>query len=274
MAREPRAGFWAGVLIVVVVLIFLLVLGLLGVFGIFTIVPAGAVGVQDTFGNVDPTALQSGFHFKAPWTGVISMSTQTNAVNMYGPDEAPSLTIEGVTIVVDCTTLYHLDPAKAPDVYRTLGVHYVDTIVAPEIRGELRSEIAKYKAEDIYSNERGQIANNVISGLNAKLNPRGIYVDDFIIRKVILPDSIQTAINAKQSMQQQIQQKQFEVDVARAEADRKRQEAQGIADANKIIAGSLSENYLRWYWIENLAGKNNTIYVTDGTGVPTLVRDI
>lgn len=275
MANSPRLGTGSGILIIIaVILLVILVLGILNIFSIFTIVPAGAVGVQDTFGNVDPQFLNSGIHFKAPWTGVIIMSTRTESNNMIGGDDASSLTVEGVTVSIDCTTLYHMDPDKAPEVYRTLGTDFVNKILVPEIRGALRSEIAKYKAEDIYSNERGLIADNVKNNLNQKLNARGIYIDDFIIRRVILPDSIQNAINAKQQMEQQIQQKQFEVDVAKAEADRKRAEAQGISDANKIIAGSLSENYLRWYWIENLAGKNNTIYVTDGSGVPSLVRSV
>lgn len=248
-----------GAVLIVIIFVFL-VLALMG-FGFWTVVGAGQVGVQDTFGYVDPNVLGSGLHLKAPWTAIIKMDVRTQAIDMVDYDDAKALTSEGLTIEMSMTTLYHIAPDRATDIYKTIGTGYEDIIIVPEVRGAIREEIAKYRAEDIYSQERGGIARAVKDNLNAKLNPRGIYIDDIIIRNVILPDQLSQAIQAKQTAEQQIQQKLFEVDRERAEAERKRQEAQGIADANRIIAGSLSENYLKWYWIEKVAASGNTIYV-------------
>lgn len=242
----------------------------------FAVVGAGQVGVKDTFGNVDATVFGPGFYVKNPLMSVVPMSTQTQNIDMSGGSDLTSLTVEGVTIQMDATVLYHIDPDKAPEIYKTIGADYADVILIPEIRGATRSEIAKYKAEDIYSQERVQIAQNITDDLNAKFaaNERtnGIHVDDFILRKVVLPDQLTQAIQAKQAAEQQIQQKQYQVDVEKAEAQRKVVEAQGIADANKIIDGSLSDNYLRWYAIEQLAGnKNVTIFGGSGFDVAKVI---
>lgn len=230
-------------------------------YGFWTVVGAGQVGVQDTFGNVDSSVLASGLHVKAPWTSIIKYDIRTRSIDMTGVNDAKALTVEGLTIEMSATTLYHISPGEATDIYKTIGTEYEDTIVMPEVRGALREEIAKYKAEEIYSQERGSIARSVRDNLNARLNGRGIYIDDVIIRNVILPEELTQAIQAKQTAEQQIQQKLFEVDREKAEAERKRQEAEGIADANRIIAGSLSDNYLKWYWIEKVSASGNTIYV-------------
>jgi regulator of protease activity HflC (stomatin/prohibitin superfamily) len=252
------AGF--AVFLLIALIVILGILSLMG-YGFWTVVGAGQVGVQDTFGKVDPNVLGSGLHLKAPWTNIIKFDVRTQAIDMTGVNDAKALTSEGLTIEMSATTLYHVAPDMSTDIYKTLGIDYTETIIVPEVRGALREEVAKYRAEDIYSQERGGIARAVEDNLNAKLNPRGIYIDDVIIRNVILPEQLSQAIQAKQTAEQQIQQKLFEVDREKAEAERKRQEAQGIADANRIIAGSLSENYLRWYWIEKIAAGGNTIYV-------------
>lgn len=257
-----KTAFMGSIVLTILILIvgLILVLTLTGN-GFWAVVAAGNVGVQDTFGSVDPTVLSSGLHLKAPWTKIVPFSVKTQALDMTGTSDAKALTIEGLTIEMSATALYHIEADKATAVYQTIGTDYTETIIVPEVRGALREEIAKYRAEDIYSQERGGISASVKNNLNAKLNPRGIYVDDLIIRNVILPEQLSQAIQAKQSAEQQIQQKKFDVDREKAEADRKRAEAQGIADSNRIIAESLSDSYLKWYWIEKVAASGSTIYV-------------
>jgi regulator of protease activity HflC (stomatin/prohibitin superfamily) len=133
--------------------------------------------------------------------------------------------------------------------------------------------VGQFKAEQLYTN-RDILADPVKQRLNAKMNHYGLYVDDVLIRGVFLDPKLEAAIQEKQAMEQAIQKKGYEVKVTELEAERKRVEAQGIADSNEIIAKKLTREYLEWAWIEQVAGKNNTIYVTDGTGVPSLVRDV
>jgi regulator of protease activity HflC (stomatin/prohibitin superfamily) len=250
----------AAILILLGLIFALVVLSSTG-YGLWVVVGAGSVGVQDTFGYVNPSVLGSGLHFKAPWTKVVPINAKTQSLDLVGTSDARALTSEGLTVEMSATALYHVEPVQASDVYRTIGTDYEQIMIVPIVRGALREEVAKYRAEDIYSQERGGIAAAVKTNVNAKLNPRGIYVDDFIIRNVILPEQLSQAIQSKQAAEQQIQQKKFEVDREKAEADRKRAEAQGIADSNRIIAESLTDSYLRWYWIEKVAASGSTIYV-------------
>jgi regulator of protease activity HflC (stomatin/prohibitin superfamily) len=108
-----------------------------------------------------------------------------------------------------------------------------------------------------------------LEGIKNATEPRGIVVEAVLLRNVELPKQLQDAIEAKLTAQQAIAQKEFDVQTAIKEAERKRQEAHGIADANAIISGSLSQNYLTWYWIQQLGLHNQTYYVPVGAnGLP------
>jgi regulator of protease activity HflC (stomatin/prohibitin superfamily) len=243
-------------------------------------VDAGNVGILTTFGYVEPYTLQSGFHFKSPVSGLHQMSMRTQAYTMSiaseestsksGDDTISTLTKEGLSIDMDITILYHLEQDKAMDVYKNVGENYAEVIVRPQARSVLRNVVASYSADEIYSPERASIEQLILVGLQNMTKGRGIVVESVLLRNVKLPQQLNDAIQAKLTAQQQIQQKQFQVEVEKQEAERKRQEAQGISDSNKIISGSLTQNYLEWYWIESLRHQNaSVIYVPTGeTGMP------
>lgn len=243
------------------------------------IVEAGHVGVHDLFGDVSDNEIQPGLHFKHPLANVIQLSTRTQEYTMsfapgegaqYSADVISSLTKEGLTVDLDITVLYRLTPAKASDIYKTVGISYLDVIVRPQIRTAIRDVVAKYEAKQIYSEERQAVALEIYDEMETILADRGIILESVLLRHVQLPEELTTAIEAKLTAEQMIEKKAFEVDEAIQEADRKREEAKGISDANKIIADSLSDAYLRWYWIGQLE-KSNVYYVPVGEdGLPII----
>jgi len=243
-------------------------------------VDAGNVGIITTFGYVEPYTLQSGFHFKSPFSGLHQMSMRTQAYTMSiaqeestaksGDDTIATLTKEGLSIDMDITILYHLDKDKATDVFRNVGEDYAEIIVRPQARSVLRNVVATYSADEVYSPERASIEQQILLELQNMTKDRGIIIESVLLRNVKLPQQLNDAIQAKLTAQQKIQQKQFDVETQKLEAERMRQEAQGIADANRIISGSLTEPYLTWYWIESLKHQNaSIIYVPTGAnGMP------
>lgn len=247
-----------------ILVVFLVIAALVFVMGCWVVIPAGQVGVGDFLGTVSWNEFNSGFHLKNPIEKINFFDAQTQK---FEADDIKGNTIEGLEIAVHITVNYHIDQSKADEIYKTLGNDYREKIVTPQIRGAIYDEIGKYTAEKLYK-ERNVLSGPAKEQLNAFLNPRGIYIETVTIRGVILPDKLKQAIEEKQTMEQDIQKKRNEVDVATAEADRKRVEAQGIADANEIIAQKLTKEYLQWYWIENVAGKDNTIYVPTNGIVP------
>ncbi|HMK46830.1 MAG TPA: prohibitin family protein [Methanocella sp.] len=252
-----------GIIAIIVIILFIAISVLT-----FRTVSAGNVGVKDTFGNVDQNALNPGAYFLiAPWTGIVQMSTQRQLIDMTGGNALPTLTDEGVSINVEANTWYHIDPKYAPQIYSQLGTDFVNTQVIPEIRTAVRDEVAKYDAETLYSGDRGEINNAVINEVNSKLNKYGVYIDDFGIRKVDLPQSLQDSINAKQTAQQQIQQQKFQTAISIEQANQTIIKAQGIAQANRILSDSLDDRYLKYYAIEQLYANKNVTLITDGNSV-------
>jgi prohibitin 1 len=284
-----EAGIGIVAICVVAAIVFIGLIALLT--GIYT-VPAGYVGVVNTFGTVEPMPQPSGLHFKYPWSGVTLFSTQTQKYYDTGTPgdkdvaQIQALSSEGMTVTMEIAVNYHLEGDKTPDLFKEVGEDYQTVIMKPSVHSVPRDIIAKYDAMTLYqatSNStegRTGVEQQLFDGISKQMlkpdgTSRGIIIEKVYLRNIMLPPSITSAIEAKQSMQQQIQEKTFEVEKQKAESDRMRAEAQGIADANKIIANSLSPSYLQWYAIEMMKNHQGATYFipigSDGISHPQIV---
>jgi len=263
-------------------MIFIVMLGVIAIVftTCITIVPAGHVGVHDLFGKVSKDEFQPGLKFKNPFAHIEMMSVKTQEYTMtytkgegaiHGSDVISSLTKEGLTVNLDMTVLYRLRSDYANEVYKTIGPDYVNVIVRPQIRTAIRDVVALYEAKQIYSADRQKVALEIFDEMEPVLSKRGIVLESVLLRHVQLPAELTTAIEAKLTAEQNIEKKAFEVQEAQQEANRKREEARGIADANIIISNSLTNNYLRWYWINGLQEQDSIYYVPVGSdGLPIM----
>ncbi|MCX6744146.1 MAG: prohibitin family protein [Candidatus Parcubacteria bacterium] len=251
-----------GVIIAVILIIIL--------FRSIIIVPAGTTGVYHLFGQVKDQPLSSGIHLVFPLAKVEMMSIRTEQYTMsiiptegqrYGDDSIDALTKEGLKVNLDITSLYHLQEDKAPEIFKTIGLNYEEKIVRPEVRGAIRDVIALYDAKDIYSAKREEATNEIADKLKTSLNPRGIELEQVILRNVALPDLLTQAIEAKLMADQEAQKYDFILQKETKEAERKRIEAAGQRDSQKIINESLSNQYLQYLYIQNLQNRPGTIYV-------------
>ena len=243
------------------------------------VINAGETGVYSLFGKVRDEELRSGFHLVNPLATVTRMSIRTEQYTMsivptegqkQGDDSIAALTKEGLEVNVDFTALYRLDEAKASDIYREVGVGYVDKIIRPEIRGIIRDVVSQYEAKELYSERRQEASNMILDRLKEKVEPRGIIIEEAVIRNVQLPPSLAKAIQEKLASEQETQRYDFLLETARKEADRNRIEAAGQRDAQKIINESLSNEYLNYLYIKELKDCQGTIYVPTSptTGMP------
>jgi len=223
------------------------------------VVPAGNVGIQVLFGNVEADALESGFHVINPLVEINNMDVRTQAYTMSavhdegtksGDDAIEVLTSDGLTLKLEITVQYRLLPSAAPMVYKTIGEDYVDKIVRPEIRSALRDKAVNYVSTDLYSIKREDFVTRVNTVIEEAFKKRGLVLEGVLLRDVTLPQSVQLSINAKISAQQDAQKMEFVLQKESQEADRKRIEAQGIQDYQKIVAQSLSQQILEWKGIE------------------------
>ncbi len=246
------------------ILVFFLFSGL-ALFQCFTVIPAGHVGVVDFFGNVSPKPLMSGINFVNPFSNVIKMSIQTQEVKE--TMDVPSK--EGLTVQLEISILYHLNPEKAPTVYREVGEEYEKVILEPQFRSVTRGVTSGYEAKALYTSERENLAMQIMNDIRTSIEPRGITVESTPLRRVGLPIGLTAAIESKLQAEQESQRMEFILLKEKQEADRKRIEAQGIADFQKIVVQGISDQLLRWKGIEateKLAQSPNAKVVVIGAG--------
>jgi len=236
-------------------------------------IPAGHVGVKDFFGSVSPGVLTPGVGVVVPLTRVVRMSVQTQEMKEVA--EVPSK--EGLILSLEVSLLFQLDPAKATQIYKTVGSGYVSTIVEPQFRSAIREITASYEAKALYSAEREKIAREIFELFNRMASERGIIAQQVLLRKIGLPPVVATAIQEKLKREQEAEQMKFVLQKEQQEAERKRIEAQGIADFQRIVAQGISAQLLEWKGIEateKLAMSPNTKIVVIGnpkSGLPLIL---
>jgi prohibitin 1 len=239
-----------------------------------TMVPAGHVGVKDFFGSVSDNALGPGVSLVLPGTRVLKFSTQTREIK----EAAAVPTSEGLIVNLDVSLLFRLRPDVAPQVYKTVGRQFEQVIIEPQLRSAIRDVTAEYEAKFLYSAEREKVAQNIFKHMKAALAPRGVEAEQVLLRNVQLPPLLTTAIQEKLQAEQQAQRMRFVLDRERQEADRKRVEAQGIADFQAIVAKGISAELLKWKAIEvahelSKSPNSKIIVLGDKSGLPIILTD-
>jgi len=231
----------------------------------FTVIPAGSVGVVDFFGTVSSNTLKAGINPVNPLARVIKMSVQT--LELKEVMDVPSK--EGLTVQLEVSILYHLNPDKAADVYKSVGENYESVILEPQFRSVTRGVTASYEAKALYTSEREALSLQILKEIETATEIRGVTVESAPLRRVGLPPGLTQSIEAKLQAEQESQRMQFVLTKEKQEADRKRIEAQGISDFQKIVVQGISDQLLRWKGIEateKLAMSPNAKVVVIGAG--------
>lgn len=236
---SPRAGRRAGMVLLALVLAA-------SASCAFRTIDTGHVGVTTLFGRLTGEQLAEGLHFVNPLKRVAELSIRTQEIKEHA--DVPSS--EGLIIGLETSLLYRLDPARAADVYQKIGPRYVEVVVIPNLRSVMRAVTAAHTANALYSEGRELVAQQMLDQLKKILDPRGVTVENVLLRDIRLPDTLRTAIEAKQQAEQQSQQMQFVLARERQEAERKRIEAQGVSDFQRIVSTGISQQLLEWKGIE------------------------
>lgn len=237
------------------------------------VIPAGHVGVKDFFGMVSPDILPPGLRLVIPFTRVVKLSVQTQEIM----EQADTPSREGLIINLNVSLLYRLDPLKAADIYKKVGQEYAKVVVEPQLRSAIREVTASYDAKLLYSSERNKIAHEIQDMFFQLTKERGIVTDQVLLRQVGLPPTVANAIQEKLKREQESEQMKFVLQKEQQEAERKRIEAQGISDFQKIVSQGISPQLLEWKGIEateKLANSPNSKIVVIGNtknGLPLIL---
>jgi len=267
-----RTGLFSGGGWITVAAVFI---GLIVLFNCTTRVETGNVGVLTLFGQVDTRdTLSEGLHLINPLKAVHQMSVQTQTKKEVA--DVPST--EGLTIHLETSLIFHLDRGHAAAVYQGIGMGYVETIIEPTLRSNIRDVTAKHNASALYTGGREEVAQKIEEELRRTLTPQGIVIESVQLRDIQLPAMLKASIEAKQQAEQDALRMSFILQKEKQEAERKRIEAQGISDFQRIVAQGISPQLLEWKGIEateKLATSSNAKIVIIGNpknGLPLVLE--
>lgn len=250
-------------------------------------IDAGRVGVISLFGNVSDRTLTSGLSLVNPLADVTEFDIKTQNYTMslshdegqkQGDDAIRVLSADGLEVIIDLTVLYRVVADQAPKIYQEIGADYTDKIVRPITRTRIRDNAVYYDAVALYSTRRDEFQTRIYRTIEADFRKRGLLLEQLLIRNIDLPTSVKKTIESKINAEQDAQKMQFVLQKERQEAERKRVEAQGIADYQKILSTGLSDKQLQYEQIRaqrELAASPNAKIVIMGTrgSVPILLNE-
>ena len=232
----------------------------------FRTIDSGRAGVLWTLlGGTQDEVFGEGVHIVAPWNRLTRYDVRTQDRK----ELLHILTNNGLSVNLEASVRYRPIPANLPRLHAEIGPDYYEVILAPVLRSESRKVGGRYSPEEIYSSKREAVGQELLEEARAAIEGKHVLLEAILIRDVELPENIKKAISEKLEEEQRALKMEFTLNREKQEAERKRIEAAGIADFQKIVATGISEELLRWKGIEateKLASSENAKVVVIGSG--------
>lgn len=248
-------------------------------------IDAGQIGVKSLFGKVSDDVLTSGLNLVNPMVDVKIVDIKTQNYTMSGvhdegdkanDDAIRVLTADGLEVIIDLTVLYRVIGQEAPRIVKETGLDYKDKIVRPLTRTKIRDNAVYFTAIELYSNKRDQFQNRIFKSIEDDFKKRGLVLEQLLVRNITLPNNVKTSIEEKIKAEQEAQKMEFVLQKEKQEAERKRVEAQGIADYQRIMSSGLTDKQLQYEQIQVLKGlvtSPNSKVIVMGKGNTPVILD-
>jgi len=236
MEKLPKIG---------IPLIIILVIGLIALVKSAVTVGSGEAGVlYKVFDNgvvTDEPPLGEGFHLIAPWNDVIIYEVRQQELF----EKMKVLSSNGLEIQIDASAWYEPVYNELGNLHQSLGENYLQRVIQPAIRSAARSVVGRYTPEQLYSSKRDVIQDEIFSETKKILDKQYVQLNEVLVRDVTLPNTIKEAIERKLRQEQESLEYEFRLVTASKEAEKVIIEAQGKADANRILSASLTDKILQ-----------------------------
>ncbi|MBA2563230.1 MAG: prohibitin family protein [Chitinophagaceae bacterium] len=248
-------------------------------------IDAGYIGVKVLFGSVKNDVLGSGLHFVNPLLDVKRLDVKTQNYTMSGiqdegeqsgDDAIRVLASDGLEVTIDLTVLYKVVANDAPKLLKETGFDFKDKIVRPITRTKIRDNAVYYQAVDLFSTKRDEFQQRIYKSIEDDFKKRGLMLEQLLIRNITLPNSVKASIESKINAEQDAKKMEFVLLKEKQEAERKRVEAQGIADYQRIINIGLTDQQLQYEQIKALkeiAISQNAKIIVMGKGNTPVILD-
>ena len=229
-------------------------------------VESGEGGVLWTaFSGTQDESYAEGWYFVAPWNKMYSYDVRTQDQ----PEVLHVLAKNGLSIKLETSVRYRAKADEVARLHKTIGPEYYDVLMAPSIRSVAREVGGQFTPEEIYSTKRLEVANEIFKQVTERIKDRPVLLEAILVRNVDLPQKLKTAINEKLEEEQKALKMEFTLNKERQEAERKRIEAEGTAQRNRIITESITDPFLRYKGIEateKLSTSPNAKIIVIGSG--------
>ncbi|WP_394748747.1 prohibitin family protein [Spongiimicrobium salis] len=206
---------------------------------------SGEAGVlYKTFGGgvvTDEPPMGEGFHIVAPWNDVFVYEVRQQELF----EKMKVLSSNGLEIQIDASAWYQPIQKELGNLHQNLGEGYLDRVIKPAIRSAARSVVGRYTPEQLYSSKRDAIQDEIFEETKKILDEQNVQLNEVLVRDVTLPNTIKEAIERKLRQEQESLEYEFRLVTARKEAEKVTIEAQGKADANRILSASLTDKILQ-----------------------------
>ena len=249
-------------------------------------IDAGQIGVKSMFGKVQDDVITSGLTLVNPLVDVSKIDIKTQNYTMsgvhdegdkVGDDAIHTLTADGLEVVMDLTVLYRVLAKDAPSIIRETGLDFKDKIVRPITRTKIRDNAVYYTAVDLYSTKRDEFQVRIFKTIEDDFKKRGLVLEQLLVRNITLPATVKASIEEKIKAEQDAQKMEFVLQKEKQEAERKRVEAQGIADYQRIMSSGLTDKQLQYEQIQVMKGlvtsPNSKVIIMGGSKTPIIIDD-
>ncbi len=259
---SPNIAKYIGIGIAALILLYIIVSSM-----IVTIEPGhkGVLFRPLSTGIVKDKVYDQGFHLIMPWNTMYVYDVRIQE----GFERMHVLSKNGLNISIDLSYRYQPITDKLGYLHDEIGMNYLEKIIIPEVRSATREVIGKYLPEELYSTKREVIQDEIFEQTRDAIRDKYLHLDAILIRNVVLPESLQEAIQRKLKEEQAALEYDYRLERERKEAQRRIIEAKAKAEANRILNASLTDKILRDKGIEatlKLASSRNAKVVIIGSG--------
>lgn len=230
---------------------------------IFISIDSGQQGIRwSRFNGTEISEIyDEGLHIIFPWDKMYIYNTRLqNQV-----DTMQILTAEGLTVNVEFSYRYYLEKDSIPAIHKSLGVNYADSFVKPEVEAASMAIIGNFSPEQLYKMSTLIIQSTIKYYLSKQLLEQNIVMDDYLIRRISLPNIVSSAIEQKIVAEQLVYEFEYKLAIEQKEKQRKIIEAEGIEKFEELSKISI----LQWKGLEvtsEFAKSNNSKIIIMGNG--------
>ena len=244
---------------------------------IVVVIGVGEVGVKHFLGSVDPNPLGQGVHLIQPLASVERMSVREQSFPAQGGiEQIEAQTSEQLNVTLEVSLLFQINGGNAPGLYDRIGTEdqIKRSIVLNAVRNGVRDAVATKSINEIFSPDRRELAISMKQEIQAKAGDR-IEVVDVFVRDIQAPVRVREAIEQKLEREQQVAAEEFQTQIIQEQARQQAEEAKGMAEAQGIITQGLTQEYLTFYYIQQLSNlpEGSLVYVPTEGGIP-LIRNL